>query len=327
MGKEPTIINKDIIQSYLMTTAKYDFSVYEKRILYKVIEMTQWALEGKELNQKYKVDGNLFGDKIYTIPIKELLLHNEDKNHYRIKEALKSLQKKTYEFETGHGGWSSINLIANPRINEYQTETSFLIDRLMFAVFMDFTKGFKKFELKTAMEFESVYAMRFYELMSGQKQPIEYKIEALKEMFGITDKYKLTSNFFRRVIDVAKLELDAKSPYSFDYVPQKRGRAYHSILFFPKYLPKNRDVELERKDLKKQVSLSWDLPRNVIDYLKNNFNFTTDGIKNNLELFKLAHKEIDLIQFLSNLKGKVRESNNPQGYIIGAIRKQVKDML
>ena len=27
------ITNKDVIQSYLMTVSKYDFSVYEKRIL------------------------------------------------------------------------------------------------------------------------------------------------------------------------------------------------------------------------------------------------------------------------------------------------------
>jgi len=323
MENKPIIINKDIIQSYLMTTAKYDFSVYEKRILYKVIEMTQSALEGKELNVKYKINGTLFGDKIYTIPIKELLLHDEDKNHNRIKEALKSLQKKTYEFQNENGSWASINLIANPRINDYQTETSFLIDRLMFDVFMDFTKGFKKFELKTAMEFESVYAMRFYELMSGQKKPIEFKIETLKEMFSLSNKYKLTSNFFRRVIDIAKTELDLKSPYTFDYEPQKKGRAFHSIIFYPKYQPQFRDSELEKKDLQKQVSLSWDLPKNVVDYLKHNFEFTSDGIKNNIELLKLAHNRLDIISFLATLKGKVRESKNPQGYIIGALKKQL----
>ena len=29
--------NKDQIQSYIMTTAKYDFNVYEKRILYRLV--------------------------------------------------------------------------------------------------------------------------------------------------------------------------------------------------------------------------------------------------------------------------------------------------
>jgi len=37
---------------------------------------------------------------------------------------------------------------------------------------MNFAKGYRKYELQTAMEFESVYAMRFYELLSGQKTPL-----------------------------------------------------------------------------------------------------------------------------------------------------------
>ena len=30
------INNKEVLQSYILTTAKYDYSVYEKRILYKI---------------------------------------------------------------------------------------------------------------------------------------------------------------------------------------------------------------------------------------------------------------------------------------------------
>jgi len=42
--------NKDVIQSYILTTAKYDFSVYEKRILYRLVELNQHLLEGRKLN-------------------------------------------------------------------------------------------------------------------------------------------------------------------------------------------------------------------------------------------------------------------------------------
>ena len=35
------ITNKDVIQSYLMTVSKYNFSVYEKRILYRLVEAMQ----------------------------------------------------------------------------------------------------------------------------------------------------------------------------------------------------------------------------------------------------------------------------------------------
>ena len=42
---------------------------------------------------------------------------------------------------------------------------------------LDFTKGYRKYELVTAMQFKSVYSMRMYELMSGQKRPLEFTFE------------------------------------------------------------------------------------------------------------------------------------------------------
>lgn len=104
----------------------------------------------------------------------------------------------------------------------------------------------------------------------------------------------------------------------------KTGRAFTSVTFYPKYQDRFRDPELEKHNLQKQVSLSWDLPKSVVDYLKHNFEFTTDGIKNNIDLLKQANEELDLISFLAAIKGKVRTSKNPQGYIIGSIRKQLK---
>ncbi len=56
------INNKEILQSYILTTAKYDYSVYEKRILYKIIEQLQFLIEGKELNQNYSLKEFLHDD-------------------------------------------------------------------------------------------------------------------------------------------------------------------------------------------------------------------------------------------------------------------------
>lgn len=313
--------NKDVIQSYILTTAKYDFSVYEKRIIYRLVEMVQYTLEGKKLNQGFSIEKTLYDDRIITMPISAFLTGEKDENYTRVKAALRSLRNKTFEYEN-RGLWKLIGIIEKPNF-DIAGIAKFELQSEVYEAILDFSKGYRKYELKTAMEFESVYSMRFYELMSGQKTPIEFKIETLKEMFGIADKYSRVNDFFRKVIIPAKKELDEKSPYSFDYEPKKMGRAFHSILFFPKYNPKNRDTNLEKRDLQKQVYLSWDLPKNLTDYLKHNFEFTTDGIKNNLDLFKKANEELDLIQFLASIKGKVRESNNPQGYVIGAIRKMI----
>ena len=95
---------------------------------------------------------------------------------------------------------------------------------------------------------------------------------------------------------------------------------------FPIYQPQFRDDDLERKDLQKKVSISWILDRNTKDYLIHSFGFTTAEIKQNISLFERAVKEINLIQFMSIIKEKVRTKNikNPKGYLINAIKKELK---
>ena len=54
------INNKEVLQSYILTTAKYDYSVYEKRILYRLIEVFQKYTTGNKLNDKVIIQKDLF---------------------------------------------------------------------------------------------------------------------------------------------------------------------------------------------------------------------------------------------------------------------------
>lgn len=311
----------DIIQSYILTTAKYDFSVYEKRILYRIIQTIQKHLEGKKLNSTFKIQEELFGAE-FTMPISAFLKDTEDKNYPRIKKAFEDLQRKFIKYEDDDI-WFSAGIIGGVTLQKRAECVEFFIDKRIYKPLLSFSKGFRKLQLETAMQFDSVYAMRFYELMSGQKTPLCYSIDQLKEMFQIADKYDRVNDFRKYVLDIAKRELDKCSPYTFTYEMNKTGRKFTTVTFYPKQQPQFRDNDLEKHELQKQVSLSWDLPKEVTDYLIHNFDFTKDGIKNNLDLFKLAHEQIDIIGFLAALKGKVRDSKNPQGYIIGALKKMI----
>lgn len=317
------IRNKDVIQSYVLSTAKYDFSVYEKRILYRLVEMVQFSMEGQKLDKYYSIQPNLFGDMTgVTMPLSAFLKDVNDQNYLEVKKALTSLRNKTLEFEDDHM-WKLIGLIEIPKYVK-KGYVQFQIHPEIYEAILNFSKGFRKYELKTAMSFDSVYSMRFYELLSGQKSPLIYTIDHLKMMFKVELKYKLTADFIRKVIDTAKNELDKKSPYSFEYKALKSGRKIVSIKFYPVFKSENRDPNLERNDLKKQTSLRWDLEKMVINYLTENFFFTETQIKNNLELFIVAQSKVDLLYELSLIKSKAMEANNPQGYVIGVLKKLVK---
>jgi len=320
------ITNRDLLMSYIFTTAKYDYSVYEKRIIYRLVELAQCELEGISFrNGCKKLEHDLFGLVNITIPIASLLPNEViDKNHLQIKKALISLSEKYLIYEDTEI-WEKINIVVLPKIQKRKSDISFTVDPKIWDCILNFSKGYRKFELKIAMQFESIYSMRFYELMSNQKSPITFVIEELKSIFQIENKYKASKDFIKRVIEPAKKELDLKSPYTFKYKMNKKGRSFYSITFYPEHQPKFRDSELEKKDLQKQVSPAWDLPKNTLDYLKNGFEFTTKEIKQNIDLLKQAQSEIEnFINFLSQIKPKSNRADNPKGYLINSIKKELK---
>lgn len=313
--------NMDLIQSYILTAAKYDYSVYEKRILYRILETLQKLTGGKKLDQKHHVDLTLFKDYVITMPVKDFLKDENDENYARAKQALLSLNRKVIEVEDDKI-WCAFNLIERVKIEKTFGMASFTISSEIAKAFIDFSKGFSKYELQTAMSFDSIYAMRFYELLSEQKHSITYSIAKLKIMFKIENNYKKPNDFIRFVIEPAKRELDAKSPYSFEFTPLKVGKAITNIMFHPVYNAKNRDGRVEEKKLQKATSLRHDLDKMVIDYLKQNYFFSDEEIKNNRDVFVTGNDRFDLMYFLSEQKPKAEKAKNPKGWLINAIKKR-----
>lgn len=322
-------MNIEIIQSYILTTAKYDFSVYEKRILYRIIELNQNLIEGKTLDNRYSLTKGQLESLIYTMPISAFLNGEEDKNHKRIKSAFESLQKKIISYDDKENKiWHSAGIVFNVKMDYNRTEKiTFQVADFIYQALMDFSKGFKKYELKTAMQFESIYTMRFYELLSNQKTPINYSIENLKEMFDLEGKYDRSTNFLQKVIEPAKKELDKCSPYTFHYERIKTGRKITGIRFIPIHQPQFEDESIKKQKVMKQMSNRWFIPKNIEDYLKYNYEFTDKELSNNLSLFENLYNNLseeEFLDFLVELKEQsvLYEIKNLKAYLIGSLKKK-----
>ncbi|MDH0675595.1 MULTISPECIES: replication initiation protein [Empedobacter] len=326
-----SINNKEILQSYILTTAKYDYTVYEKRILYRIIEVLQELIIQKTLNKKYDLNITDKKDFDFSIPLSSFLKDEYDENYTRAKQALESLNNKIIKYED-EDTWAIINLIERPEIVKRHNNSiaKFRLHPHIAECFLDFSKGYKKYELKVAMQFESVFSMRFYELFSNQKKPINFSIDRLKEMFQVTDKYKLTADFIKRVIDPAKKELDKCSPYTFHYEQIKTGRKITGIRFIPIHQPQFDDPELKKKHLNKQMSNRWFIPKNIEDYLIYNFNFTDKELNNNLNLFEVLYNNLteeSLLDFLVELREPSSYADNQKAFIIGALKKKMEQIV
>jgi len=285
--------------------------------------MMQFMLEGKKLNQKYRIGEKISELYDITMPLDAFLCGENDNNYERAKEALESLSKKSFHYEDERV-WRVLPMILIPKIQKYEGTVSFRMHEDIYDALLDFSKGFRKFELQTTFSFDSVYAMRFYELFSNQRTPLTFSIENLKIMFGVENEYEKTNDFIRKVIVSAKKVLDQKSPYSFEFTPLKTGKKITGIKFYPLYIPKNVDEEFETYRLKKMLSPSWSVERQYLQYLKEHYLFSTPEIRNNIDLFRSAQKKIpDLLMFLSEVKAGANRARNPKGYLINALRKKM----
>ena len=321
--------NKAVFQSYIWTCAKYDFSPYEKRIIYRLIEFAQHWLEGVKIkDHMHKIEPTDCGVNI-TMPVADILRDETDNNYAKAKAAFTSLSKKGAEYEDDEI-WFYTAIIEHPKIKKGTGIATFHVYEPVWRAALDFTKGFKKYELVTAMKFKSVYAMRFYELMSGQTTPLFVPLESsdgLRERFNLQGKYERVNNFRRKVIDVAKKELDKFSPYSFVAKEEKEGKKVIGWTLFPVFFEDREDPALQEQARMAKVTARFQLENNVYDYLKFSFDFKSDEInKNKKALIEGQNRIPNFMGFLGELKKGARLAENPKGYVIGAIKRKLKEM-
>lgn len=308
----------EIVQSFIYSVSRVELSLYEQRILLKVVEFAQSKLKGRLLkNSLFRMEHDLDNVRI-EIPVRYIL--SEGSKHYEdVREAAIRLMGRRFEYwDTNSGAWYSSPLIYNVAYVEGGGLLSFYVSKMLFDVILDFTKGFCKYDLETALSLSSPYAVRLYALVSGQSQPVVYKIDALKKMFGVENKYKQTRDFILKVIDPAKRILDRKKCNSFTYSKIKTGNKVTAICIAPL---KRR--QLTADELAAKVSLKRLVNNEILIVMISYMGFTTKEIA--------AHKVL-LHQFcelpyatdtIYNIERRYRKGKKSKGYVIAAIRDEV----
>ena len=331
-GKE--MISKEVVESYIFSTVRHDFGIYSERLLLRLVELAQCEINGLDFKggtDLGKVMVGPWGHMEITIPVKDILSGEEDTNYSKAKQSVRQLMGKFLEYED-EDVYKATQILNEVDMDKVAGKMVIQVNRNIWNAMLDFSKGFRKYELETATKLRGKYSLRIYKLVSSQSQPITYSIEDLRKMWGLTDKYKKVDDFVKNTIVAAKEELDRVSPYSFDYVLNsaktaevnkgRKGRpAITSVTFFPVHRLNNESTDAVRKS----VDPSMMIDRLVSDILRNKLGFDWAGIKANISLFDIAQKEFDLFAFLSQITPKALRAVNPQGYVINAIKKHLSE--
>ena len=328
------VISKEIVESYIFTTVRHDFGIYSERLLLRLVEIAQREIKGLDFKGGTsigKVSIGRLGDAEIQIPVKDILSGEDDKNYAKAKAAVRNLMGKYLEYEDSNK-YKATHIINDVDVDKVQGMMIIQVNRNIWSAMLDFSKGFRKYELETAVKLRGKYSLRIYKMISKQSNPITYSIEDLRKMWGLTEKYEKVDDFIKNTIVKAKAELDRVSPYTFDYMlirskaadinKGRRGRpAVTSVTFFPKHNLGNESADSARK----MVHPSMMLERDTYKLLKDKFGFDTAGIKGNISLFDIAQKHFDLFDFLQKIAPNALRAINPQGYVINSIKRTLKE--
>lgn len=329
--------NKDLIESYKLTTIRDRIGIYGQRLILRLVEYAtaEGATQGLDFKtgkdiRKVEITEDLFYKRI-TMPL-EYITGDSD-NRSKPRASIKALMQEIIEAEDEDGDWFAFPFLSFAQVK--QGNLTVEVRKELWQVFMDFRKGFRRFELQAALQLKSTYSLRLYKLMSEQHDInyLDFHLDELKKMLGVGSKYPLPKDFFKRVIDPAKEELDRVAPWSFSYSPltsrkQAGGRAaIVGVRFFPHYQPEHRDPDLAFKQTRLKYSeiTAPGLNQAQRNILIHKFGFTQKGINNNQELFDAALKYLDLTAFLLELAPRVstlRPKNTP-GYVTNAIKMEL----
>lgn len=328
------VISKEVVESYIFSTVRHDFGIYSERLLLRLVGLAQREIRGLDFkggSSIGKVEIGEWGDAEVIISVKDILSGEDDKNYSKAKTAVRNLMGRFLEYEDNEK-YRATQILNEVDVDKIAGKMIIRVNRNIWRAMLDFSKGFRKYELETAVKLRGKYSLRIYKLISKQTDPITYSIQDLRKMWGLVDKYKKVDDFVKNTIVNAKEELDRVSPYSFDYILNaaksadvnkgRKGRpAITSVTFFPIHRLKNESADAMRKQVDPSIMLDYQF----YQMLKNKFEFDAQGIKANITLFDTAQKECDILEFLDGIAPAALRAANVQGYVVNAIRKHLKE--
>lgn len=341
---------RNVVESYIFATGHQDLSIYSERLLMQLVKAAQCQVNGlnfRDGSSIAQVNIGPLGDAVVEIEARELLSGDKNTNYTQAKNAVLELMKKpiSHERPSIRGGkpvldadgnpvyeFEAHNLLNDVYINQKPGVIIVNVNRTTWEAILDFSKGFRRYDLQVAMQFSRTCSLRMFKLISNQKYPLTFTIQELREQWGLTQKYKTTKDFIKNTIESAREELNRSSPWTFDYNviysnrdDKNKGRvgrkSITAVTFFPKHVQKYEKTT----NVINQVSPVSVLGRSVIDRLVKSVGFSMAEIKANIVLFDTAAKTFDLEGFLIQLAPKYNRASNPQGYVINAIKIHLKE--
>jgi|SRR5690606_8317760 len=291
-------------QHNAITSGRYDFTACQLDIVFMVLA----SLKEGELSYK-----------IHTSDIE--LITGRKWNISQLTNSTEQLLTRMFEVETEDRYrqfvlFQYFDYLKGTRTIEVK------LSEVALPYFFELKNNFTHFQLKSVLSCTSSYAKRLYMLAcqwrTVGKFPRPLPIIELKQMLGLVDKkgneqYSEITGFKKKVLDIAKKQINEETDISFDYELFKRGRSFTHIQIY---------VSMS-KDKPKQLEIDYNKPVN--DQL-NIRKVVAYGISEEYATLIVKDGYDKFVEFIEKVnerakKGEINVENAP-AYIIGAYQKK-----
>lgn len=317
----------NVIQNYLTTFMKGDFSVMEIRIFMKIVEQANHLITGMKVSR-------LIGKAVCTdgfncnfiVPCVEILGEHND-HPERLKEALRSLHDKDIDFYDGDTKtWHLASIVDDVRLKDGDANLYFTVPIWLVKYILNFVNGnFTMYDLQLAMTLPSAYAVRLYWLVCSMSRPMDISIPLLRQMMGVPPgRYPKTKDFVKRCILTPQRLLDDRNMNSFKYTLIKGPTSKFGQYTIIRFTPIKRQ---ERKVTSLTASAGLGSWCNTLlrQYLQTQCQFDNTELKANkstlFEFEKLPGWQDKLVEIVN----RQRSARKGKGYVIAAMKSEVEE--
>jgi len=242
-----------LVQDNRITTARYELSLLEKRIMYFLL---------RDVRNKFVVnkEGNttLFDDLIIRTTSSALRKDLNETNTDKIKKALRSMRLRSFEWQNEYPEdhelheWFEVGFINYGKWAR-GGDIEFQVSHQILPFFIELTSRFTEYSSLIAMSLKSKWSQRFYEYCCQWRAAggFNLPVKDLRAQLMLENKYKDYSALKKFVISVAHKELKTlfnkgECDVYFEYSEVKNGRSVEMLKF--KILGKGKGVEYLSND-------------------------------------------------------------------------------
>ena len=323
-------------------------SIFEERLLAYIILEAQKCLRGIKISDHLSDDINdieglltpeMRTQKYYPmkIPLKEIAGTSNNYNH--IANACSNLMSKIVRVDSGTHYRLRQLIVGVDYAKDGSGYLCFDVPREVWLAILDFSKGYRKYEVRMAAVLTNPYAYLLYKFIASLKgKEGDWSVSYLREQLQLKDKYPRIADLKKKILTPAVFDLDTFAPIScrFTFYTSKQaqdGRRGAPVQDRVKIIPVVKLGEGSHDELayqlpgRRKIDL---LPKKIVEYLKIRFLYDDVWLERHAEKLINAYETMKVIEggfagFLMDLTtaiDRVRPDSYPK-YLMTCINNKV----